>query len=48
MYVIDGDKLVPHIPEYYSDLLHPNSCGMEVYGNNLFKELKKIIKNYKL
>lgn len=48
MYVIDGDILVPHMDYYYSDLLHPNALGMEVYGNNLVKEIKKIIKREKI
>lgn len=48
VYIIDGDILVPHMDYYYSDLLHPNALGMEVYGNNLVKEIKKIIKREKI
>ncbi len=33
--VIDGSRLVPHLPEYYLDDLHPNGLGAEVYGRNL-------------
>lgn len=47
-YIINGDTLIPHIDCYYSDLLHPNNFGMEVYGNNLIIALKKIIKEHKL
>ena len=32
---VDGFELVPHLPEYYLDGLHPNSLGAEVYGRNL-------------
>lgn len=42
--VIDGFKLIPHIDYYFMDNLHPNSIGMEVYGNNLAKEIKKLSK----
>ncbi len=40
--VIDGLKLVPHLPEYYMDNLHPNCLGCEVYGRNLVEEIRKI------
>ncbi len=33
--VVDGFKLVPHLPEYYLDKLHPNCLGGEIYGRNL-------------
>lgn len=33
--VIEGMKLVPHLPEYFLDNLHPNQLGCEVYGRNL-------------
>ncbi len=33
--VIDGFTLVPHLPEYFLDNLHPNCLGTEVYGRNL-------------
>ena len=39
--VVDGFTLVPHIEYYYHDKLHPNGLGMEVYGNNLAKFVKK-------
>ena len=32
---VDGFELVPHLPEYYIDNLHPNALGAEVYGRNL-------------
>ncbi len=33
--VLDGFTLVPHLPEYFLDKLHPNCLGMELYGRNL-------------
>ena len=39
--VIDGMTLVPHLPEYYLDGLHPNGLGMEVYGRNLAEAINK-------
>lgn len=40
--VIDGFTLVPHLPEYYLDNLHPNALGTENYGRNLVEAIKKI------
>lgn len=40
--VVDGFKLVPHLPEYYLDNLHPNVIGAEVYGRNLVEEIRRI------
>ena len=40
--VIDGFRLVPHLPEYFRDNLHPNELGAEVYGRNLVEEIRKI------
>lgn len=37
--VIDGFKMVPHLPEYYLDMLHPNVLGATEYGHNLAKIL---------
>lgn len=39
--VVDGFKLVPHLPEYFLDKLHPNCLGCEVYGRNLVLEIEK-------
>lgn len=33
--VVDGFRMVPHLPEYFLDNLHPNALGAEVYGRNL-------------
>lgn len=33
--VVDGFMLVPNLPEYFLDNLHPNALGSEVYGRNL-------------
>ncbi len=40
--VVDGFRLVPHLPEYFLDNLHPNCLGAEVYGRNLVEEIRKI------
>jgi len=39
--IVDGFKLVPHLPEYFLDNLHPNCLGSEVYGRNLVLEIEK-------
>lgn len=39
--VVDGFTLVPHLPEYYLDNLHPNQLGAEMYGVNLAREIGK-------
>ncbi len=39
--VVDGFLLVPHLPEYYLDNLHPNCLGMELYGRNLVDAIKR-------
>ena len=37
---VDGMKLVPHVPEYYSDeWLHPNAEGFSQYAENLVREM---------
>ena len=40
--IVDGYTLIPHIEYFFLDKLHPNGLGMEVYGRNLAKEIKKI------
>ncbi|MBR4428283.1 MAG: SGNH/GDSL hydrolase family protein, partial [Clostridia bacterium] len=40
--IADGFKLVPHLPEYYLDKLHPNCLGAEVYGRNLADTIRKL------
>ncbi len=39
--IVDGFQLVPHLPEYFLDKLHPNCLGCEVYGRNLVLEIEK-------
>lgn len=39
---VDGFKLIPHLPEYFLDKLHPNACGAEVYARNLIEEIRRI------
>ncbi|HPX27344.1 MAG TPA: SGNH/GDSL hydrolase family protein [Treponemataceae bacterium] len=40
--MVDGFKLVPHLPEYFLDNLHPNQLGAEVYGRNLVKAIEEL------
>lgn len=40
--VVEGFSLVPHLPEYFLDNLHPNVLGTECYGRNLAETIKKI------
>jgi len=40
--VVDGFKMVPHLPEYFLDNLHPNALGAECYGRNLVNEIRKL------
>ena len=40
--VLDGFGLVPHLPEYYLDNLHPNCLGTENYGRNLVKAIREL------
>lgn len=40
--IVDGFKMVPHLPEYFLDNLHPNTLGTEVYASNLIKEIEKL------
>ena len=40
--VVDGFTMVPHLPEYYIDNLHPNVIGAELYGRNLVDMIRKI------
>ena len=37
---VDGQKLVPHLPAFYSDLtLHPNDMGFSFYAENFVKAI---------
>ena len=40
--IVDGFKLVPHLPEYFIDKLHPNCLGSEIYGRNLVLEIQRM------
>ncbi len=40
--VVDGFKLVPHLPEYFLDKLHPNCLGAEVYGRELARIIREL------
>ncbi len=40
---VSAYEMIPHLADYYmDDLVHPNALGMELYGNNLVKTIKKI------
>lgn len=46
MTVIDGQKLTPHLPDFYSDkYLHPDTKGFGVLALNLISELQKYLYN---
>jgi lysophospholipase L1-like esterase len=40
--VADGFTMVPHLPEYFRDNLHPNELGGEVYGRNLAEAIRRL------
>ena len=40
--VVDGFTLVPHLPEYFLDNLHPNALGAETYGRNLADAVRRL------
>lgn len=37
---IDGLKIMPHVPEYFTDHAHPNDMGFLQYALNLLRFLK--------
>jgi lysophospholipase L1-like esterase len=39
--VVEGFHLIPHLPEYFLDNLHPNQLGCEVYGRNLVLAIRE-------
>ena len=39
--VVEGFRLIPHLPEYFLDNLHPNQLGCEVYGRNLVLAIRE-------
>ena len=42
--VIDGENMIPHLPEFFSDgYLHPNALGFSLYAENLTKFIQKYI-----
>lgn len=44
MTVIDGESLIPHLPEFFMDeYLHPNTSGFGVYALNLVEQLQRYI-----
>ena len=44
VYVLDGDKLVPHIYDYFRDVrLHPNDAGFFTFGQGVADALSSIL-----
>jgi len=43
VHVIDGLKMVPNMPEYFVDGVHPNELGFMHYSVNLLNEIVKYI-----
>lgn len=42
--VIDGDGMVPHLPEFFADeSLHPNDLGFSLYARNLIRVLNQYL-----
>lgn len=45
IYVLNGDKLVPHMSEFFRDVrLHPNTLGFEAFGIAVSDAIEKILK----
>ena len=42
MQIVNEFKLIPPVQEYFIDGVHPNELGMELYAQNLVKEIDKI------
>ena len=42
MQVVNGFKQIPPVQEYFIDGVNPNELGMELYAQNLLKEIDKI------
>ena len=44
VYVLDGDKLVPHLYDYFRDVrLHPNDAGFATYGQGVADALSEML-----
>ena len=44
IYVLDGDKLVPHLYDYFRDVrLHPNDAGFAVYGACVAEAIAEVL-----
>ena len=45
VHVIDGRKLVPHLPEFFADKtpLHPNDLGFSQMALNLYREIAPVL-----
>ena len=42
MQVVDGWKLMPHVPSAFADGLHPNDYGMTIYAHSVAEVLKAL------
>ena len=40
---VNGKKLTPHLPDFYTDGLHPNDAGFLLYGKNLGDEIARTL-----
>ncbi len=41
--IVNAYDMIPHFADYYmEDFVHPNALGMELYGKNLAKAIRKI------
>lgn len=40
--MIEGWGLLPHLPEYYLDKLHPNQYGAEILGRRIADEIQRL------
>ena len=41
--IVSAYEMVPHLADYYmEDMVHPNALGMELYGQNLAKQIRRI------
>jgi len=42
LYIIEGEKLVPHLLNFFADSLHPSTIGMQYYAQSLMTQIKDL------
>jgi hypothetical protein len=42
--VVEETALVPSLPEFYSDGLHPNDLGFSYYGYHLYRIIDTLLR----